>query len=116
MNVLAQQENIGGLAGLLESTPTDAIMVMFVVFTVFSTLLLIAITFFVTHTIRSIKISAINANLTERLVKEGVPHEQIERLVRANNRRFPSIILPSKWKKAGNTAQQVPGKPHPIHS
>ena len=36
MNLLAQTQTTEGLAGILESAPTDAIMVMFVVFIVFS--------------------------------------------------------------------------------
>jgi len=118
MYLLAQSDASEAVAGILESAPTDEIMVMFVVFTVFSTLLLITITFCVTSTIQAIRIASINSKLTEKLVREGVPHDQVERLVRANNRRFsvPSIALPSRWRKAAARTQHTPGKPAPLRS
>ena len=113
MNLLAQQEHFGGVAGILDKAPTDEIMVMFVVFVVFSSLILITTTFFVTNTIRSIKVASINAQLTEKLVQQGVPHEQVERLVRANSKgiKLPNIQLPSRWRKAQQPASTMPGKP-----
>lgn len=119
MNVLAQQEHYYGGSGfsrILESAPSHEIMVMVVVGIVFSTMLMIVLTVCVTNTIRSIKTASINSRLTEKLVKEGLSCEQIERLVRANSRRFylpgiPAKWKPSKWQKAESLAQTTPGKP-----
>lgn len=112
MNLLAQTQS-EGVVGILERAPTDEIMIMFIVFIVFSTLLLIVVTWCITSTIRSIRIASIHSQLTEKLVREGVPYEHIERLIRANGRRirFPIVCLPSKWQRGESRMQQVPGKP-----
>jgi type II secretory pathway component PulJ len=105
---------------LLESAPAEEIMIIVVVAIIFSTLLLIAITFLVTSTIRSVRIASINARLIEKLVREGVPVERIERLVRANRRgnllsAFTWVgqkyrIGQSRWKKAPGRVAPPPGK------
>ncbi len=56
INFLAQTESRGA-ASILESAPTDEIMVMCVVFIVFSTLLLVVVTYCVTSTVRAIRIA-----------------------------------------------------------
>jgi len=118
MNLLAQNEVTNGLPRLLESAPTDEIMVMFVVFTVFTTLLLVTVAICVTHTVRTIKVASINARLTEKLASQGIPMEQVEQLVRANQRRpiLPRLSMPSRWRKAQTRGVTMPGKPAPLRA
>ena len=116
INFLAQTESRGA-ASILESAPTDEIMVMCVVFIVFSTLLLVVVTYCVTSTVRAIRIASIQAQLIEKLVKQGVPHEQIEKLVKANRPgiSLPTVSWPSRWRQPESRVS-TPGKPAPLRS
>jgi hypothetical protein len=101
-----------GPGSWLDRFPTDEIMVMFIVAVVFSTLLLVSITWFVTGTIRTIHIAAVNARMAEKLCQQGIPSEQVERIVRSNWRRGR---LFGRWRSPVASRWQMPsgapGKP-----
>jgi hypothetical protein len=107
--LFAQAVESAAPADWLERFPTEEVMVMVIVLTVFTALFLIVVTWCVTNTIRTIYVASSNARMAESLSQQGVPAEQIERLVRANWRkgRLISLCIPQfgrRWREPTSAA------------
>ena len=114
MMVMGQQDSANRIAGLLESAPTDEITLIVIVFLLTVSALIIAVTFCITSTIRVVRITSINADLAEKLVKQGVPHDQVERIVSANQRTPLSFPCRSSgWRRPESPLN---GKPAPLQT
>ncbi len=118
--IMAQVNSLPPVSGetvWFDRFPTDQIMVMFIVFVVFTTLLLVSIAWFVTGTIRTVCVARANARLAEKLSGNGIPPEQIERIVRANWRhgRLLGLLRPFSWSRwqspAANATVRKPVPP-----
>ena len=115
LKLLAQAEPVVPATDWLDRFPTDEIVVMLVVAVLSSTVLLIAIAWCVTNTIRSIYIASANAKMAEQLAGRGMAADGIERLVRANSRPF--WRLPGSpgqgggWRQPRGTDSPTWGKP-----
>lgn len=107
--ILAQAMESAAPLDWLERFPTEEVMVMFIVLTVFTALFLTVVTWCVTNTIRTIYVASSNAKMAETLSQQGVPAEQIEKLVRANWRkgRLLSFSIPQfgrRWREPNSAA------------
>ncbi len=82
----------------------------------FSCLLILGVTFLVTKTIVAIRVASIHAKLTEKLVREGVPSEQIVNIIGSNQKRVALRSFPfgRGWKKADADLSKSQGKPQPL--
>lgn len=117
MNILAQENTSQGIAGILESAPTDEITAMFVVFVICMTVLTIAIAGFVTGTIQSIRIASIRARLVQQLAAQGMSPNEIQRLIQQSGVHSESrFAWPSRWQKAPAARPSMPGKPVASHN
>jgi hypothetical protein len=115
IGILAQTDDMQPDLSWLERFPTDEIVTMVVVMTVFATILLIVITLCVTRTIRTCHVASANARMVEKLSAQGLPADQIERLVRANWRKgglpvfhFPSLA--GGWREPGKPGMHSTGQ------
>ncbi len=89
---------------------------MLAVACLFSCMLILGVTFLVAKTMVAIKVASIHAKLTEKLVREGVPSEQIVNIIGSNQKRVALRSFPfgGGWKKAGGDLSKTQGKPHPL--
>lgn len=110
MHLLAQTSVISN------SKPAVDLEVAAVLIIVFGSLLILGVTFLVTRTIVAIKVASIHAQLTEKLVREGVPSEQIVSIIRSNQSRLslPSFRFRKGWKKAEADFSKSQRKPQPL--
>ena len=70
----------------MDRFPCDELLAMFVVGMVFSTVLIAVVAWCVTSTIRAVLVASANARMAEKLAGQGMPGDQIARLVQANSR------------------------------
>ena len=87
-----------------------------VVAIVFSSLLILGITYVISRMVVAIKVASIHAELTEKLVQEGMSSEQIVRIIESNQKQIalPKAPFGRGWKKADPAFSETQGKPQPL--
>ena len=115
LNLLAQSQPVDPRE-ILGVSITGEMMVVCVVLIAASVAIWLGICFLVTQAVVAIRVASIQAKLTEKLVREGLPEAQIKRLLQANRAGLKGSIfgLQSSWRKPEPASASVLGKPETI--
>lgn len=106
LNLLAQSQVLGPSESMGVSI-TGEIMIVCVVLIAAAVAIALGICYLVTHAIIAIRVTSIQAKLTEKLVREGVPEAQIKRLLEANRiglQEGSVFDLKNGWRKPHSTS------------
>jgi len=116
LNLFAQSQVMAS-DQLMGGSISEEIMVVCVVLIVASIPIALGICYMVTRAIMAIRITSIQAKLTEKLVREGLPEAQIKRLLQANRtglKEGSAFALKDGWRKPHPTPGAAVSKPGTI--